>query len=325
MKFRGEFVFRVRGRFPGAGFRGDMRFGTMRGVLLSRRRKGLSMTPRDTTLSNAFGTVARIVEEIAYLPAVATQDWCDRVARTLFAVRPGSLVCVTLAQVDDAGQVVQMECDGLADGAKPASTLDPDLLRFEAQPAFGWSARQLAKGTVWAEVMSRTQAESAFRSSRAGRKWADQGVTDLLLGVMSMPASTNDRMLIAEIGVRGGEALGDADVEILRAVLPSIANRAMRAFGREVSNPNNRVTPKEQVILEHLAHGETVKQIATSLGRSPHTVHDHVKSLHRKLNATSRGELVARMLGHIDDGQLGATIKVARVKPGGVKQAAGRG
>jgi hypothetical protein len=27
-------------------------------------------------------------------------------------------------------------------------------------------------------------------------------------------------------------------------------------------------------------------------------VHDHVKSLHRKLDASSRGELVARALGH---------------------------
>ena len=50
---------------------------------------------------------------------------------------------------------------------------------------------------------------------------------------------------------------------------------------------------------EHLALGKSVKQIASDLARSPHTVHDHVKSLHRKLNASSRGELIARALGHL--------------------------
>jgi hypothetical protein len=29
-------------------------------------------------------------------------------------------------------------------------------------------------------------------------------------------------------------------------------------------------------------------------------VHDHVKSLHRKLNASSRGQLIARALGHAE-------------------------
>jgi hypothetical protein len=30
-----------------------------------------------------------------------------------------------------------------------------------------------------------------------------------------------------------------------------------------------------------------------------YTVHDHVKSLHKKLNANNRGQLVARALGHL--------------------------
>ena len=43
-----------------------------------------------------------------------------------------------------------------------------------------------------------------------------------------------------------------------------------------------------------------MREIADALERSPHTVHDHVKSLHRKLNASSRGELIARTLGHVN-------------------------
>lgn len=58
------------------------------------------------------------------------------------------------------------------------------------------------------------------------------------------------------------------------------------------------MTDREQDVLERLILGRSVREIAEELGRSPHTVHDHVKSLHRKLDASSRGELVARALGH---------------------------
>jgi DNA-binding CsgD family transcriptional regulator len=58
------------------------------------------------------------------------------------------------------------------------------------------------------------------------------------------------------------------------------------------------VTPREQEVLELLVLGFSVREIGEKLGRSPHTVHDYVKSMHRKLNASNRGALVARALGH---------------------------
>lgn len=274
------------------------------------------MTPRNTDTANAFCTVARVVEDIAYLPAVATHDWCERVARILFTLRPDAIVCVTIAQIDDTGSITHMECDGLADGNKPNSSLEAGLLRFDAQPALGWPPTLTGGEMPWADVLSQTSAINSFSESRVGRRWSDLGVIDLLVGVMDLPSTTNNRFLVTEFGVRSGaEPFGDIEGDMLEAVLPTIANRAMRAFGRDVSNPNNRVTPKEQIILEHLALGQTVKQIAATLERSPHTVHDHVKSLHRKLNATSRGELVARMLGHIDASEGEGTIRIAKVKP----------
>ena len=57
-------------------------------------------------------------------------------------------------------------------------------------------------------------------------------------------------------------------------------------------------------MLDLLVLGLSVRQIAEELGRSTHTVHDHVKSLHKKLNANSRGELVARALGHLGAGRV---------------------
>jgi LuxR family maltose regulon positive regulatory protein len=43
--------------------------------------------------------------------------------------------------------------------------------------------------------------------------------------------------------------------------------------------------------LRYLLSGDSEKQIAHKLARSPHTVHTHVKSIYRNLGVSSRGEL----------------------------------
>ncbi|RIJ62082.1 LuxR family transcriptional regulator [Clavibacter lycopersici] len=60
------------------------------------------------------------------------------------------------------------------------------------------------------------------------------------------------------------------------------------------------LTERERVIVACLADGLTVAQIAGRLFISPNTVKSHVRSVYRKLDATSRAEAVerARALGH---------------------------
>jgi DNA-binding NarL/FixJ family response regulator len=93
--------------------------------------------------------------------------------------------------------------------------------------------------------------------------------------------------------------LSSADAAVLQGALGPLSRRARLAFGSDAVEPVRRLTPREEEVLEHLALGKSVKQIASELRRSPHTVHDHVKSLHVKLHASSRGELIARALGHL--------------------------
>ena len=78
-----------------------------------------------------------------------------------------------------------------------------------------------------------------------------------------------------------------------------IAERAAIAIGGQRSTRGRWISEREREVLDLLVLGLSVRQIAEELGRSTHTVHDHVKSLHRKLRANSRGELVARALGHL--------------------------
>ena len=52
------------------------------------------------------------------------------------------------------------------------------------------------------------------------------------------------------------------------------------------------LTNKEMLILEALASGKALKEVAAKQGISVHTVGDHVKAIYRKLSANSRGEAI---------------------------------
>ncbi|MDO8373657.1 MAG: LuxR family transcriptional regulator, partial [Polaromonas sp.] len=57
------------------------------------------------------------------------------------------------------------------------------------------------------------------------------------------------------------------------------------------------LTLREREIAQHLVTGSTSKQIARVLGISPRTVEAHRGRLLKKYEATSHGELVARLVG----------------------------
>jgi DNA-binding CsgD family transcriptional regulator len=54
-----------------------------------------------------------------------------------------------------------------------------------------------------------------------------------------------------------------------------------------------RLSPRQQQTLRHLLAGDSEKQIAEKLSRSPHTVHTYVKAIYRNFRVSSRGELLS--------------------------------
>lgn len=60
----------------------------------------------------------------------------------------------------------------------------------------------------------------------------------------------------------------------------------------QVAEENAGLTPREVELLQLFAKGESYKEAARSLGISPLTVGNHVKSIYRKLAVHSRGEAV---------------------------------
>lgn len=74
---------------------------------------------------------------------------------------------------------------------------------------------------------------------------------------------------------------------------PAIARKLIRHFSAvpaAVARSEHNLTPREQEALALLAQGISVKHLAQSMGISPHTAGDYVKSIYRKLNITSRAE-----------------------------------
>lgn len=82
---------------------------------------------------------------------------------------------------------------------------------------------------------------------------------------------------------------------------PPIARRVIAYFARQqtlqrVPNPafaeldQITLTEREQDVLMRVAKGFTLPEIAQQLGLSRHTIADHVKTIYRKLNVSSRAE-----------------------------------
>jgi DNA-binding CsgD family transcriptional regulator len=75
-----------------------------------------------------------------------------------------------------------------------------------------------------------------------------------------------------------------------------------------------RVSPAQRAVLELLLTGVSESDIATTLGRSKHTIHDHTKSIYQALQVNSRVELVL-LFTHIGGGAATARSAVPDESP----------
>ncbi len=100
--------------------------------------------------------------------------------------------------------------------------------------------------------------------------------------------------------VARGERVFSRDQE--RAMLAQLGSLARQT--REASGAKSNLTEREIEILEYVAVGLTVKQVASRLGLSPRTVETHLAKLYRKLGVRNRVQALSRAatLGLVDLG-----------------------
>jgi len=255
-----------------------------------------------------LSATAAITERLSALPAVATIDWADQAASCLTPIATGGRVVLMICSVDPSGVVLSQEAVGVAVAADPASedaeSVDSMELmlrsRADRLQSLGFRPNEqiLASGLV--APLSKLVEGSDWRQGGLGQIWSSTGTDDVVFGFMRLGTAEFGRIIMVQIGISGRQATM-AHVGLLRSTLPLLVRRTLLAVGVKRSTTSRWLTQREQQVLNELALGKSVREIADLIERSPHTVHDHVKSLHRKLNASSRGELVSRALGFLDE------------------------
>lgn len=130
-------------------------------------------------------------------------------------------------------------------------------------------------------------------------------ISDVLC--VGMPVREPVRIAAVYLRYRPRPAFEDQSIGLLAAAAPSLVwvlltglQRATHVgpLGDETARPRSidslaRLSRTERRVLDLLLEGRTERQAAEQIGRSPHTVHVHVKNIYRKLDVSSRRQLKA--------------------------------
>lgn len=82
--------------------------------------------------------------------------------------------------------------------------------------------------------------------------------------------------------------------DVLNQQLPSLYSLLRSMPGAS----DNQLPTRYKRVIERLKHGDSVKQVAQSLGLSPHTVQGYVKEIYRHYGVTSRSQLLVKLLAN---------------------------
>ena len=281
------------------------------------------------SMKTVAALACKVTEGLCQLPGVATLDWCDRAAGVLSLVRPGAVATIAVGLLDNRSAIQLIESTGTARSGRAVmasgrsatgngvprlapqvvdrapADLDGVREQFREGQWLGWDFAPLNEGEVYVQSVKLTPATNRRFAPPLSQRYDAMLPSDIVLAAVGLSgdmhtASHHRRVLIAEIAL---DAAQPGEVErieaVLSAVLPMLGSRYLNAIGSEPATKQSWLTPREEVILWKLVAGKRVPVIADELHRSIYTVHDHVKSLHKKLGANNRGQLVSRALGHL--------------------------
>jgi DNA-binding CsgD family transcriptional regulator len=221
---------------------------------------------------------------------VATIDWCDRAAACLALAAEPAASLLVLCTLDAQGQILDREAIAAAVGEGNEAALLDLRSRAHRLNSLGFAPPAASRGPT---IGTLDELAPGWRVGAIGRLLAGPWAGDAVAALGRLSGDCG-RWAVA---ILAGVPEAEQATTVVGATFPMVLARAGESLGAE--GPRSWLTAREQAVLEQLTQGRSVREIAESMGRSPHTVHDHVKTLHKKLNATTRGELIARALGHL--------------------------
>lgn len=258
------------------------------------------MTQVGTPRFENIRAAVRMTEEACRLPAVATLDWLDRASSVLRGVVVPSRACLLIVNVSPTNRTLSLEAAGFAgvQGVESSEEGGIELAvrsKAERLTDLGFAvSNEVVLGRIGDLIPS-----ADWRSHGIGRLWQGTPIADVLVAASPLGSVEPGRVMISQVALtESGAEPKPGQFELLGVIHSLLMRRALISLGETKATSARWLTAREQEVLDLLVVGKSVRVIAEELGRSPHTVHDHVKSLHRKLDASSRGELVAKALGH---------------------------
>jgi DNA-binding CsgD family transcriptional regulator len=257
----------------------------------------------DDDLDRYVSQGVELAMHVAQLPAIPTATWCRDAARTIAPIGDYQRALVAVARTSRDGMLIEEVISaGVHVPGGHAEHMEESLLRLRR---VAWLPPQSAPdmNKSWATAID---ADAMRRTQAAG--WNLSVSPWIVVAAAPFGEACDGHVLIVAVGASDASAARSAMVPTVRALASLLAKRARVALGCP-DQPIRWISPREQQVLELLIEGMSVKEIGESLGRSPHTITDHLKSLHRKLEANSRGELVSKALGrHSSRGGVARTL-----------------
>jgi DNA-binding NarL/FixJ family response regulator len=108
-------------------------------------------------------------------------------------------------------------------------------------------------------------------------------------GYLIKPVSLNDLKKQLDVVKQGGALISPEAAQI-------VVSRVNQFHAPKKSFSNDKLTPRENEVMEQLVNGFTYKEIASVLGISSTTVNDHLKNIYVKLGVNSKAELISKIL-----------------------------
>lgn len=246
----------------------------------------------------------RATQLVMNLPAIATQDWLRSCAEACCCYSEHAAALTFVCNSPSNGDRISVLSTGVAFAphAAPASSRAQLAItlqdRSERMNRLGL---QFPENAMTRGLIAPMQSiDPAWGTSALARAFASTQFTSPLIHMLPIANHQHALLLLCVIGFGQSAEVNESrqTLAMMHAIHEPLSARANAALAR-VDNPRAWLTDREQSVLELLIEGHSVRVIAEQLGRSTHTIHDHVKNLHRKIGASSRGELIALALGHL--------------------------
>lgn len=114
-----------------------------------------------------------------------------------------------------------------------------------------------------------------------------------IMSLSALPGSDGLSHLLTLKRPPGARAFGAREMRLVHLFHHELGAALGAKLVPPSESPADALPPRLRQVLQCLLEGDSEQQAALRLGISPHTVHEHVKRLHRRMGVASRGELLA--------------------------------